>query len=390
MQNMNALDLHQKQRTSPPKARNWRKVLALPVLFKVLIANSAVILVGATLGTYLATRIYQPNGPAILITFITIGWLVSVLLNFILLKFTFHPLTQLRETMKHIQAGNTDLRAPLSGQDPEVDQLAAAFNTMLEALADSARTRATQILTAQEQERKRIARELHDETSQVLTSLLISLKILEETISSQTGRQQVEETRSLVHQTLRAIRNLSLDLRPSALDDLGLVPALRWYLKEYQQKCQVEVEFSANTFKERLPSEIETTIYRIIQEALTNTAKYAHASKVGVSVVESEESVRAIVNDNGRGFNAHTLLKLPWQERGLGLAGMHERAALLDGTLLIDTEPGKGTTIDVAIPLTRRANPENYRATNVARERTDRKTRDQSRNGYKNPGTLSR
>jgi two-component system sensor histidine kinase UhpB len=358
MRSSNSLPIYPRKPSSPSKTRSRKKLPALPVLFKVLIANSAVILVGATLGTYLATRIHQPNGSAILIIFIASGWIISVLINFILLKYTFHPLTQLRETMKRVQAGNTDLRAPLTGQDPEVDQLADAFNTMLETLDESARTRATQILAAQEQERKRIARELHDETSQVLTSLLISLKILEETISNEAARQQMEETRSLVHRTLRAIRNLSIDLRPSALDDLGLVPALRWYLKEYQQKCKVEVEFSASSFKERLPSEIETTIYRIVQEALTNTAKYAQATKVGVSVVETGEGVRATVSDNGKGFDAQTLLKLPWQERGLGLAGMHERAALLDGALLINTEPGRGTTIDVTIPLTRQVSKE--------------------------------
>ena len=353
MHTSNSLPIYPRKSSSSANVRSRKKLTALPVLFKVLIANSAVILVGATLGTYLATRIHQPNGSAILIIFIASGWIISVLINFVLLKYTFHPLTQLRETMKRVQAGNTDLRAPLTGQDLEVDQLADAFNTMLETLDESARTRATQILAAQEQERKRIARELHDETSQVLTSLLISMKILEETISSEVARQQMEETRSLVHQTLRAIRNLSIDLRPSALDDLGLVPALRWYLKEYQQKCKVEVEFSASSFKERLPPEIETTIYRIVQEALTNTAKYAQATKVRVSVAEIEEGVRATVSDNGKGFDAQTLLKLPWQERGLGLAGMHERAALLDGALLIDTEPGRGTTIDVTIPLTR-------------------------------------
>lgn len=364
MRTSHSLPTYAKKPTSPPKARSRTKLPALTVLFKVLIANSAVILVGATLGTYLATRIHQPNGSAILIIFIASGWIISVLINFILLKYTFHPLTQLRETMKRVQSGNTDLRAPLTGQDPEVDQLADAFNTMLETLDESARSRATQILAAQEQERKRIARELHDETSQVLTSLLISLKILEETISNEAARQQMEETRSLVHQTLRAIRNLSIDLRPSALDDLGLVPALRWYLKEYQQKCKVEVEFSASPFKGRLPPEIETTIYRIVQEALTNTAKYAQATKVGVSVVETEEGVRATVSDDGKGFDAQTLLKLPWQERGLGLAGMHERAALLDGALLIHTEPGKGTTIDVTIPLARQAaNDTDKRAT---------------------------
>ncbi|HEY7355430.1 MAG TPA: sensor histidine kinase [Ktedonobacterales bacterium] len=346
------------QATLPTGERRRASLLALPVLFKVLIANSLVILVGATLGTYLATRIYQPNGAAFLIGFVTAGWLVSVLINFVLLKIAFHPLTQLRETMQRIQAGSTALRAPLTGQDPEADQLAEAFNTMLETLAEAARTRATQILTAQEQERKRIARELHDETSQVLTSLLISLKVLEEAITNEEARARVEETRSLVHQTLRAIRNLSIDLRPSALDDLGLLPALRWYIKEYQQKCQIEVEFCATNLKERLPAELETALYRIVQEALTNTAKYARATKVRVSVVEDAGTVCATINDNGRGFDAQTILKLPWQERGLGLAGMHERAALLDGSLIITTEPGAGTTIEARLPLARLASDE--------------------------------
>ena len=343
----------QSQTATALRTRSRRSLLALPVLFKVLIANSLVILVGATLGTYLATRIHQPNGAAILVVFVTTGWLISVLINFVLLKIAFHPLTQLRDTMKRVQAGNPELRAPLTGQDPEADQLARAFNTMLETLAESSRTRATQILTAQEQERKRIARELHDETSQVLTSLLISLKVLEEAISGDEALQHIEETRSLVHQTLRAIRNLSIDLRPSALDDLGLLPALRWYIKEYQQKCKIDVDFVANSFKERLPSELETALYRIVQEALTNTAKYAGATKARVSVVEEHGSVCATISDNGKGFDAQTLLKLPWQERGLGLAGMHERATLLDGSLIIKTEPGQGTTIQVTIPLTR-------------------------------------
>ncbi len=356
MQSSKLLPLQSQLAAEPRPLR--RSLLALPVLWKVLIANSVVILVGATLGTYLATRIYQPNGPAILVGFVTVGWLMSVLINFVLLKIAFHPLTQLRETMKRIQAGNIELRAPLTGQDPEADQLAEAFNTMLETLAEAARTRATQILTAQEQERKRIARELHDETSQVLTSLLISLKVLEESITNEETRGRMEETRSLVHQTLRAIRNLSIDLRPSALDDLGLLPALRWYIKEYQQKCQIEVEFVSTSFKERLPSEIETALYRIVQEALTNTAKYAKASRARISIAEDNGFVTATISDNGQGFDAQTILKLPWQERGLGLAGMHERAALLDGTLLIKTEPGEGTTIEARLPLTRPASNE--------------------------------
>src|SRR5258708_14561965 len=114
---------------------------------------------------------------------------------------------------------------------------------VLDALDEASRLRASQIINAQEQERKRIARELHDETSQVLTSLLISLAILEESIQTDEARQRIADTRALAHQTLRAIRSLSIDLRPSALDDLGLLPALRWYIKEYQQKCPIEVDF---------------------------------------------------------------------------------------------------------------------------------------------------
>src|SRR5437588_9424179 len=162
--------------------------------------------------------------------------------------------------MYRVQAGERSLRAPLTGVDPQADQLASTFNMMLEAIDDSSRLRATQIINAQEQERKRVARELHDETSQVLTSLLISLAVLEESIATQEARDRIADTRRLAHQTLRAIRNLSIDLRPSALDDLGLLPALRWYVKEYQQKCGIEVELMTSGFKERLSPEMVTAI----------------------------------------------------------------------------------------------------------------------------------
>ena len=155
----------------------------------------------------------------------------------------------------------------------------------------------------------------------------------------------------MAHQTLRAIRNLSIDLRPSALDDLGLLPALRWYVKEYQQKCSIEVEFAAQGFKQRLPAEMETALYRIVQESLTNTARHANAHKVLITMKEDADAVYVTIIDDGRGFDVGTLLKTPDQERGLGLAGMNERAVLLDGSLTIHSYPGQGTTIKVRIPL---------------------------------------
>jgi two-component system sensor histidine kinase UhpB len=337
---------------TPRSVPRLQRALALPLLYKVLFANSVVILLGATLGTYFATRLNTSGGLPMLIGFIVTGLFVSVAINFALLKLALTPITRLREIMKQAQAGDLTLKAPVTGYDPEADQLAATFNSMLEAIDDLSRSRASHILHAQEEERKRIARELHDETSQVLTSLLISLALVEESVCDDAARERIGKTRALAHQTLRAVRSISLDLRPSALDDLGLLPALRWYVKEYQQKCGVEVELTASGLRERLPAEMETALYRIIQESLTNTAKHGHARHVWVTLTDDGQIMRATVRDDGRGFDAAATLRKPWQDRGLGLAGMMERATLLGGSVEIDSEPGAGTLMTVSIPRT--------------------------------------
>ncbi len=339
--------------------RFLRPLLGIPALYKVLIVNSLIIFIGATGGTWLAANLNNSPyaTPASLVIFIALGWLVSVALNFVLLKITFRPLMHLGRVMNRVQEGERSLRAPITRLDPEADQLARTFNMMLEGLDEASRQRASQIIKAQEQERKRIARELHDETSQVLTSLLISLAVLEEAITTPDGRARIADTRTLAHQTLRAIRNLSIDLRPSALDDLGLLPALRWYIKEYQQKCSIVVEFHATGFKGRLPTEIETALYRIVQESLTNTAKHANAHKIYIYLKEDADTVDATIIDDGSGFDLQALHKTATQERGialergLGLVGMEERAVLLNGSLTINSSHGHGTTVEVRIPL---------------------------------------
>ncbi|TMC22362.1 MAG: sensor histidine kinase [Chloroflexi bacterium] len=330
-----------------------RRLLAVPVFYRVLIANSLIIFVGATGGTWLATRLDTNYGTAVLIIFIVVGWSVSLALNFLLLQIAFRPLMDLGKVMNRVQAGERSQRAPLTGFDPQADQLARTFNMMLEAIDEANRLRVTQSINAMEEERKRIARELHDETSQVLTSLLISLAVLEESITTQQARDSLAETRMLAHRTLRAIRNLSTNLRPSALDDLGLLPALRWYIKEYQQKLSLVVDFQAVGFKERLPAEMETALYRIVQESLTNIARHAHARKVNVELREDAHAVYVTITDDGRGIEPDQLQKGSGtnQERGWGLVGMHERAQLLDGSLEIKSSPGRGTTVEACIPL---------------------------------------
>lgn len=342
--------------------RLLRPLLALPVFYKVLIANSLIIFAGASGGTWLAVNLAGHSSPyatpTSLVIFVAFGWLISIALNFVVLQFAFQPLMHLGKIMRRVQAGERTMRAPLTGTDPQADQLAQTFNMMLEAIDESSRQRASQIINAQEEERKRIARELHDETSQVLTSLLISLAVLEESIESAEARQRISDTRALAHQTLRAIRSLSIDLRPSALDDLGLLPALRWYLKEYQQKCSIEVDFHATGLKDRLPTEMETALYRIVQECLTNTARHSHARKATVTLKEEASAVYGTIIDDGDGFDYAALLKIPSQERGmgrgLGLTGMRERAVLLSGELEIHTAPGQGTRVEVRIPLPER------------------------------------
>jgi two-component system sensor histidine kinase UhpB len=332
--------------------RLLKPLFRIPVFYRVLISNSLIIFVGATVGTWIASRLQTNPYPVILVIFVAVGWLVSVALNFVLLQIAFRPLLDLGKVMNRVQSGERSLRAPLNGLEPQADQLARTFNMMLEAINDANRQRATQIINAQEEERKRVARELHDETSQVLTSLLISLAVLEESITSPEARSRIAETRRLAHQTLRAIRNLSLDLRPSALDDLGLLPALRWYIKEYQQKFSLVVDFQTDGLKERLPTDIETVVYRIVQEALTNVARHAQAHKVLVVVRGDGETIQVTVTDDGTGFATehHQQTPGPGQEHGWGLVGMRERASLLGGTLQIESEPGKGTTVYARIP----------------------------------------
>jgi signal transduction histidine kinase len=209
-----------------------------------------------------------------------------------------------------------------------------------------ARDALRRVVDAQELERRRLARELHDETGQALTSILLGLRTVEEARSQDELRNAVEEVRELVRSTLHDVRRLAVELRPKALDDFGLEAALERLTSSFAEQTGIEVDFQTVLPDGRLPPEVETTLYRIVQEALTNVVKHARASRVSVLVTSKGSSVTAVVEDDGAGFQPERI-----REGGLGLLGMRERVALVGGRVDVESRPGAGSTLVAEVPL---------------------------------------
>jgi signal transduction histidine kinase len=202
------------------------------------------------------------------------------------------------------------------------------------------------VVAAQEHERRRLARELHDETGQALTSILLGLKSLEQAVSGEEGLAAIASVRELVVSTLQDVRRLAVELRPSALDDFGLVPAVERLVHTFGEQTEIRVDLQTNLGEERLSAEAETTIYRIVQEALTNILKHAQATHVSVLLTKRDGLVAAVVEDDGRGFDPEAV-----GDEGLGLVGMRERLGLVGGRLRIESAGGSGTSLVAEVPL---------------------------------------
>jgi signal transduction histidine kinase len=202
------------------------------------------------------------------------------------------------------------------------------------------------VLSGQELERRRLARELHDETGQALTSILLGLKSVEEAKDPASIEQAARHLRELIVATLQDVRRLAVELRPKALDDFGLVPALERLAETISEHSGIPVQIAAQLGDERLPGEIETTLYRLVQEALTNVVKHARAKHVSILLVRRQDRVTAVVEDDGQGFDPQTT-----REDALGLVGMRERIGIVGGRLNVESRPDAGTTIAVEVPL---------------------------------------
>jgi two-component system, NarL family, sensor histidine kinase DevS len=201
------------------------------------------------------------------------------------------------------------------------------------------------VVSGQEVERRRLARELHDETGQALTSILLGLKAVEDAPDAEAMRGAAAELRELVVATLQDVRRLAVELRPKVLDDFGLVAAVERLVETVSERSGIEIHLEAGLGPDRLPEQVETTLYRLIQEALTNVIKHAQARTASVLLVRRAGSVTAVVEDDGVGFDIDA-----GRPDGLGLPGMQERIRLLEGTLRVESS-STGTTIAAEVPL---------------------------------------
>ena len=240
------------------------------------------------------------------------------------------------------------------GPDPRFDHddfrmaetFAARAAVAVELSQRVARDAVRRVVQAQELERQRLARELHDETGQALTSILLGLKPLEEALADHPARADLARLREQVVSALQDVRRLAVELRPAVLDDFGLVPALERLTDAFAEQSDVRVDFHSALGEKRLPSEVETTLYRVVQESLTNIVKHANAQHVSVSLARRATTAAAVIEDDGDGFDPRAV-----REEGVGLLGMRERLSFVDGRLEIESRPGVGTTIVAEVPL---------------------------------------
>ena len=212
----------------------------------------------------------------------------------------------------------------------------------------------SQLITAQEEERKGISLELHDEMGQTLTAIGLNLESIGKELTPEHAamiKDKLAETISLVEHASDHVRDLSLDLRPSMLDDLGLLPTLRWYVNSYEKRTETPVIFEALNLEERLAPEVEIVLYRIVQESLNNIRKHAQAKKVKIRLEQKKKKIGVLIEDDGIGFHSDRAVSETTLVKGIGLLGMQERVRLLGGSLKIRSREGQGTSIFVELPL---------------------------------------
>ena len=316
------------------------------LLTQVLAINAllvAVIVVGATVVARQHEEIPIEGQPVFVLALAILGTLLA---NAFLLRRRFAPLERLVETMEQIDLSAPGKRATAHRADSsDVVRLTAAFNRMLDRLEAERRSSSTAVLRAQEQERHRIAQDLHDEVNQALTAIVLRLEAALHDAPADLKRE-LRETKALAAQAMDELLHLARELRPTALDDHGLLPALHAQVRDFGERTGIEADFHRRGPIPHLSDDQQLVIYRVTQESLSNVAQHSRARKVDVELSFVGRTVLRITDD-GRGFSSNGNGRV--REGGLGLSGMRERALHIGGKLNIRSNEGRGTTVELVM-----------------------------------------
>jgi two-component system sensor histidine kinase UhpB len=335
-----------------------QRLVSMPISSKVLIANAIVVVTGAIAGTWVTATFVEhslsTNRAWLMLVFAFIGVFLSVLVNYRILKAAFEPLENLERVAEAVRKGDFSARTDAARfSDPQLERFGQSFNRALNVIEqdrEQIRQLADRVIDAQEQERKRLARELHDDTAQLLFAQLLRVSALSSSPYPEV-RETAEELGEMMSEAMENVRRLGHELRPPALDDLGLKAALEDLAQRMSDQMGIPVTFTTTEFRRRVEPAVELVLYRVAQEALTNTWKHAKATEVHGWIVRNDDSITMTIQDDGIGFDARTAGSSDGRGLGMGLFGMEERVELVGGTLTVDGAGQPGTRVTAFIPL---------------------------------------
>ncbi len=268
---------------------------------------------------------------------------------------TTQKLQQLNATLEKRNADLANTNRLLAAEIRERERAEASLRQLFDeaqTMQENLRQLSNKVLHVQEEERKRISRELHDEVGQAMTAISINIGALEQIAAGtdDKSRKKMADTQVLLQQTMETVHRFARELRPATLDELGLLSALRSYLRDFANRTGLRVRFKGNSIAEQFGVDQKIVLFRVAQESLTNVAKHARASQVEVAVCKFKDGICMTITDNGKSFKENSVYS-PKSNKRLGLLGMKERLRLVNGRLAIRTQPGKGTTIRAEIPF---------------------------------------
>lgn len=315
------------------------------------------IAVGAVGGTLIVRRLAdQAADWWLILLFLGIGTTLSVLINFWIIRNALRPLTDLSSLVDQVQKGYSHIDPQfLEPTDPDINQLATTLDSLVRELNErnlELHALSEQAINALEEERKQIALTLHDDTGQSLSMLIINLERLESNLprNELLILEKLGETRKLAQDSLSNLRKIVYGLRPTILDDLGLLPAIRWYARTNLEDAGIMVEVTGDGEFDALPAGINSTLFRIAQEAINNIVRHSKAASTEISLKGTGEQVVLTVIDDGIGFDPNSVRENALQTQHLGLLGMRERAELVGGSIKLTSQPGKGSQIQIIVP----------------------------------------